>query len=682
MTEEKPTFKEAKALYQEISEQIKVNNKLYYEEDSPAISDAEYDQLTQTCAKLLELYPELAENSIINKIGGKASQKFKKVKHKLPMLSLANIFEKEEIPTFIERIQKYLRIDYIPEIVAELKIDGLSFSATFICGKLSVASTRGDGEYGEDITQNILTIKNFPTQIDTDIEEIEVRGEIYIDKADFIALNENQTNLGKQIFANPRNAAAGSLRQLDSKITSERPLKYFVYSIGYSSGNFANKQSDLLRLLKKLNFETSPNIEICSSESEISTYYDKIISIREELPFEIDGVVYKINDFALCDRLGFVGKAPRFATAHKFPAMLGKTKLNKIIIQVGRTGTLTPVAVLEPISIGGVIVSRASLYNFDEIERKDIRENDTVILQRAGDVIPKIMEVCLDERKHDAQKFNIPTHCPSCLMPVIRTDGDAIIRCENSLFCKAQIAERLSYFVSKPCLNIDSLGAKQIEFLLNKKYIESPQDILNLPNTPKLDELAKEEGWGVTSVENLKNNINKAKIISLDRLILSLGIRNIGEITAKLLAKIYKTPDMFLLSMEKLGLGENSIKMQLDEIDGIGKTIVESLCSFFKYENNVNLFKDLMNLLDIQDYTVNNHGILTDKIIVFTGTLNLQSRAEAKNLAEKLGAKVTNSVTSKTNFLVVGDNPGSKLKEAEKHGVKILQEDEWVIMAK
>ncbi len=680
MTENKPSLAEAKTLYKKLSKQIKINNKLYYEDDSPAISDAEYDQITQTCAKLLALYPELDKKSIINELGGRANQKFKKVKHKVPMLSLSNIFEKEEISNFIERVQKYLKIDFIPEIVAEPKIDGLSFSATYINGKLYSGSTRGDGEYGEDITQNILTIKNLPTEIDTKIQELEIRGEIYIDKSDFTRLNEKQKILGKQIFANPRNAAAGSLRQLDSKITSERPLKYFVYSIGHSSEIFATQQSDLLKNLQDLNFILPPIIEICNSPTEITNYYDKMMTMREELPFEIDGVVYKINDFALCKRLGFIGKVPRFAIAHKFPASLGKTKLNNIIIQVGRTGTLTPVAVLEPISIGGVVVIRASLHNFDEIERKDIREGDIVVLQRAGDVIPKIMEVCFNERSEDAQKFLPPTHCPSCLKPVIKVEGDAIIRCENSLFCKAQISERLVYFVSKSCLNIDGLGVKQIELLLEKKYIESPQDIIKLPYSEKLQKLMYEEGWGAISVENLKNNIEKAKTISFDRLILSLGIRNIGEITALLLAKIYKTPTNFLESMKKLVKNDQIIKNQLDEVNGIGETIIGSLCSFFSYENNIDLFQDLMNMLNIQDYLVSNRGILSDKIIVFTGTMNLQSRAEAKNIVETLGGKVTNSVTSKTDFLVVGDNPGSKFKEAEKHGVKILYEEEWIKM--
>ena len=669
---------EAKAIYQSTTLKIIECDKAYYEDDAPIISDSEYDQLTQVLLSLEKEYPELKVGSVTTKVAGKVSDKFKKVLHKVPMISLANIFEIEEIPDFIEKVQKYIKIDYFPEVFAELKIDGLSFSAEYENGKLVVASTRGDGEYGEDITANIKTIKNFPHTLNTNLERLEVRGEIFIDKKDFEKLNKEQLELSKQIFANPRNAAAGSLRQLDSNITALRPLKYFVYTVGELSKPLAETQEDLLNKLESLGFAVCTTRIKCISISSIEDYYKNVLKTREALPFEIDGVVYKINDFALCKRLGVVGRTPRHATAHKFPAVLAKTKLKDISVQVGRTGALTPVAILEPINVAGVVVSRASLHNFDEIERLDIRIGDSVLIQRAGDVIPKIMEVVIADRAESFTQFEIPQACPSCSSPVHKDVDDAIIRCDNGLMCPDQVSERLAHFASKQCVGIEGLARKQTEFLIQKNYIKNPVDIMMLPSNPRIEDLKKEEGWGELSVLNLINSIEDSRKISLERFIFSMGIRHIGEITAKQIARIYVSPDNFIQYMLVLANGDEAVRAQLEQVDGIGSKIVESLIEFFSLSVNSNLLISLTKCFDIQDAKQVMEGVLSGKIIVFTGTMEKQSRAEAKNIAEKLGAKVTNSVTSKTDFLVTGESAGSKLSEAKKLGVKVLTEEEWL----
>ncbi len=675
------TFEEAKSAHTKLVNKILECDKAYYEENSPIISDAEYDQLVSICKSLEDKYSELAENSIFGTVSGHVAEKFKKVEHKVPMLSLANIFEDYEIPEFIQRIQKYIKIDYFPEIVAELKIDGLSFSATYLNGNLHVASTRGDGLHGEDVTENIKTIKDFPKTIKTDLEILEVRGEIFIEKKAFEKLNQNQQLAGKQVFANPRNAAAGSLRQLDSRVTAERPLKYFVYSVGGQTDNLASNQWELLKKLEEIGFFVCPLKTLCASEKEMVEYYNNKKALRESLEYEIDGIVYKINDFLLARRLGVVGRTPRFAVAHKFPAELTKTRLNDIEIQVGRTGAITPVAILESVNLAGVIISRASLYNFEEIERKDIRVGDLVAIQRAGDVIPKVMSVLLSERNISSVKYKPPSNCPACSSALAKEEDNAVLRCENGLLCPAQVQERLVHFVSKACLDIEGLGKKQVEFLLINNYITSPIDILNLRTSPRLEELKEEIGWGNKSVENLLNAIESAKNTTLDRFIFSLGIRYVGEISSKVLAGIYKSIDKFLEDMVNLANNRDG-QCDLKLVDGIGPKIITSLIDFFKVEDNVNLLHNLKSLLNIADFVPTSKGPLQDKIIVFTGSLNLQSRAEAKNIAENLGAKVTSSVTSKTDFLVCGSDPGSKFSNAVKLGVKILQEEEWLNLIK
>ena len=683
MIEKNINLENARALHKSLIDQILKCDVAYYEENNSIISDAEYDQLVTTCKALEKKFLELAKNSIFSKVSGNVSEKFGKVKHEIPMLSLANIFEEIELADFIEKLQKYVKIDYIPLFVAELKIDGLSFSAIYEEGRLKVASTRGNGFYGEDVTENIKTIKNFPVTINTQIRLLEVRGEIYINKEDFELLNQRQQLQNKQIFSNPRNAASGALRQLDARITAERPLKYFVYSVGQQTENLSRNQNDLLVELENLGFSVCSIRKLCHSREEILEFYNHIKTIRKKLDFEIDGVVYKINDLALSQRLGFIGRTPRFAVAHKFPAEIAKTTLNSIEVQVGRTGALTPVAILKPINISGVTISRASLYNFEEIERKDIRPGDIVSIHRAGEVIPKVTGVDFAERKEGIEKYIVPQTCPACGFEVSKKENDAIIRCKNGLLCPAQALERLIHFVSKPCLNIEGLGKKQIEFLLINHYIKNPVDIFNLKFCEKIENLKEEDGWGNKSVDNLLHNIENSKNITLDKFIFSLAIRYVGEVSAALLSKIFVTVENFVESMYKLSFNDAQLLEELQQLDGIGPKIIDSLIEFFRIEENKKILESLTKILIIFPYHIaNQNSRLQNKILVFTGTLIFQSRAEAKNLAEKLGAKVTNVVTSKTDMLICGKNPGSKFSQGIKLGVKILQENEWLDLIK
>jgi DNA ligase (NAD+) len=671
-------LEEAKQLHKKISEEIKLHDKKYYEENNPIISDSEYDQLLQSLLHIEKQYTQLKENSITQRVSGSLSRKFKKIKHLSPMLSLGNIFEASEIDEFIDRIKRFLKINYNPEIIAELKIDGLSFSTLYENGKLIHASTRGDGEVGEDITENIKTIKNFPLEINS-LEKIEIRGEIFIDIKDFALLNELQESLGKQKFVNPRNAASGSLRQLDSTITASRPLRYFAYGIGSLENAFANSQYNLLDKLKENGFITCPYILKSSSTEEIKDFYNKINKLRQILNYEIDGVVYKINDFTISSRLGFVGRSPRFAIAHKFPAVLGSTILNAITIQVGRTGALTPVAELEPIFISGVTISRATLHNFDEIERKDIRISDNVILQRAGDVIPQITGVDLSKRQNDSIKFTIPTTCPSCGSKVHKYQNNAIIRCENGLGCKAQIYERLIHFVSKPCINIEGLAKKQIYFLLDNNYIQNPVDIMKLSSSDKLSKLRREQGFGELSVSNLLNAIENSRNTTLSRFIFALGIRHIGELTSKQIAKYYGSFNNFFSSLKQINLSED-VKSSVLDIDGFGEKLIDSICEFFSEDMNIKMLELLSDEFNFEKLELAKDSKIKNKIIVFTGTLESQSRSEAKELAEKYGAKVAGSISNKTDFLISGDKHGSKLKKANELGVKVLDEKQWLVL--
>lgn len=672
---------EAKNLLKQLANKIREYNNAYYQEDTPLISDAEYDQLFNLNLELEKKFPHLVlTNSPTKQIGSSVAEKFSKVTHINPMFSLSNAFDSEDVSEFINRIKNFLRLDSFQPIFCEPKIDGLSFSATYEDGILTRAATRGDGFIGEDITENIKTINNFPHSIVSAPAILEVRGEVYINKQDFILLNQAQELSKKDKFANPRNAAAGSLRQLDPKITTTRPLQYFVYAVGSVSSKIADCQDALLDKLKNLGFIVNNIGKLAYSEDDMKYFYEYLNSSREELPYEIDGIVYKLNDFVLQQRMGFIARSPRFAIAHKFPAIIGQTKLINITLQVGRTGVLTPVAELESLSIGGVRVSRATLHNYQEIIRKDIRINDYVYLQRAGDVIPQITAVDFTKRSSESQKIDIPKLCPSCGSQLHYNQETIIIRCDNGLNCPAQNYERICHFTSKNALDIDGLGKKQIEFLLKESLIENPVDIFYLQNNNEksLVKLENMVGWGRKSVGNLFANVDKAKTVSLNRFIYSLGIRHIGEQTAKLLAREFQNYGNFIAAMESLLQGDQLIYQRLNDLEGIGEKILLDIIDFFDIKKNLQIIQQLSKILNIQDYNQQTtKTVLTGKIVVFTGSLLTLSRAEAKSQAEKLGAKVISSVSPATDLVVVGTDAGSKLKKAKELGIKIVDEDQW-----
>ncbi|MCC8369565.1 MAG: NAD-dependent DNA ligase LigA [Rickettsia endosymbiont of Oxypoda opaca] len=676
------TEPKAKELLKELASKIEEYNHAYYMEDAPLVSDAEYDQLFSLNLALEQKFPHLIlENSPTKKIGSIVQSKFAKVKHATPMLSLGNAFDEDGVKDFLTRIKNFLRLDEFTPIFCEPKIDGLSFAATYENGILITGATRGDGYIGEDITANIKTIKNFPHKIVNAPAKLEVRGEIYIDKADFAILNEQQEEVGKDKFANPRNAAAGSLRQLDAAITRSRPLKYFVYAIGNNSAKLASSQDELLAKLKEFGFIVNEFGKLARLEEEIFSFYEYLKAKRDQLPYEIDGVVYKLNDFALQDRMGFIARSPRFAIAHKFPAIIGQTKLLSVTVQVGRTGTLTPVAELEPISIGGVMVARATLHNYQEIARKDIRVGDYVFLQRAGDVIPQITGVDFTRRQEDSTKIEPPPFCPSCNSTLHYALDAIIIRCDNGLNCPAQNYERIRHFVSKNAMDIDGLGKKQVEFLIDKDLIKNPFDIFSLKNKNEesLTKLENMDGWGKKSVENLFTNIEKSKNVSLARFIYSLGIRHIGEQNAKLLAREFQTYNNFIMQMTSLAEGDTDIYQKLNNLEGVGDKILVDIIDFFDVKENIDLIRKLGEVLTIEDYQEHiKQSSLSGKILVFTGSLPTLSRAEAKAQAEKLGAKVTASVSSSTDLVIAGDDAGSKLKKAKELNIKIIDEQEWL----
>ncbi len=674
---------EAADLLKILSLEIDKHNKAYFEDNNPLISDAEYDQLFNINLALEQKFPHLVlPNSPSKRVGSLVvAEKFAKIKHKAPMLSLSNAFSVKDVEDFVSKIRNFLSLDYFSPIFCEPKIDGLSFAALYEKGKLQVASTRGDGFVGEDITANIKTIKNFPHQLQNAPEIMEVRGEIYLNKADFAALNTLQENIGKSQFANPRNAAAGSIRQLDSNITAARPLKYFVYAVGQVSQRIAGTQQELLITLKQLGFVVNSFSMLASNLEEMLKFYEQLKTVRETLEYEIDGVVYKLNDFVLQERMGYIARSPRFAIAHKFPAIIGRTKLLRITIQVGRTGVLTPVAELEPLAIGGVMVGRATLHNYLEIIKKDIRIGDYVFLQRAGDVIPQVTGVDVNLRDATAHQFQMPAHCPSCNALLHYSKEDAIIRCGNKLNCPAQTYARICHFVSRDAMNIEGLGKKQIRFLLEEGLINDQVDIFYLKQKSdnSLCPLENKPGWGTKSVENLYNNIEKAKEISLNKFIYSLGIRHIGETSAKLLAREFKKLANFLAAIEELRAGVLSIYSKLANIQGLGDKTLNDMIEFLKIAENWGIIKQLASILNITDYQDEQSvkSLITGKVIVFTGSLERMSRAEAKSHAERLGAIVASNITASTNLVVAGNDAGSKLKKAGEMGIQIINENEW-----
>lgn len=663
--------------------EIKHHNDLYYNQNMPEISDAEYDQLFLRLMAIERLFPDLASSdSVTKKVGARPEGRLPKVEHSVPMLSLANAFTVEDLEDFYSKIGKFLNRKGGLDFVCEPKIDGLSFTASYHHGTFTKGATRGDGYTGEDITENLKHVLNFPLCLHGNVpESLEVRGEVFMRKQDFLILNEQKQKHGEDIFANPRNAAAGSLRQLDPVVTASRKLSYFVYSV-VSKHQF-KAENELMEQVTQWGFATDSHFKLCSSIDELMEYHNYLMSIRERLDFEIDGAVYKLNNISLQERLGFVSRSPRWAIAHKFPAEQVRTILKDIVIQVGRTGALTPVAKLQKVKVGGVEVSSASLHNQDEIERKDIRIGDVVIIQRAGDVIPQIVAVDFKERTVDLPKFEFPIHCPSCGSLAVREDCEAISRCVGGLYCPDQMLERLKHFVSKNALNIEGLGSKQVEFFVEKNYITSPVDIFFIQDKDanNVAKLGNFPGWGQKSAQNLFESIERAKIISLDRFIFSLGIRHVGEVTAKLLARRYISFQNWFTCLSNVNSQE--IYQELDEIDGIGEITSESIREFFTEEHNIHIVKELAELIEVEDFAANIHShSLNYKIVVFTGTLHSISRAEAKAQAEKLGAKVGSAVSAKTDYVIAGEGAGSKHKKALELGLKILNEDEWLSLVR
>jgi len=676
----KPSVEAAREEIDRLSREISEHDAHYYQKDAPVISDAAYDALRVRLTELEDQFPELVMvDSPSQRVGAAPSEKFAKARHLKPMLSLGNAFSEQDVAEFVERVRRFFKLDPTApvEMVCEPKIDGLSFNARYEHGKLVVAATRGDGEVGEDITANLRTLEGFPETILQAPDMLEVRGEVYMKKADFAALNARREAEGEPLFANPRNAAAGSLRQLDTAITATRRLSYFVYGWGEATSPLAKTQFGAITVLGGMGFVTNPRMHICRDVHAIMEHYHALAADRAALPYDIDGIVYKVNDLDWQDRMGQVARAPRWAIAHKFPAEQAITVVEAIDIQVGRTGTLTPVARLTPVNVGGVMVSNATLHNADEIARKDVRVGDTVIIQRAGDVIPQVVKVVvrseLSVGSKRAEPYVFPTTCPVCGSHAVREEGEVAVRCTGGLTCGSQAVERLRHFVARDALDIDGLGEKQIAAFFEEGAIRAPQDIFTLKDRDavSLAPLKNRKGWGDLSAQNLFAAIEKTRSTTLPRFIYALGIRHIGEETAKLLAKHFGT----------FSGVQAATREELLSIDGIGETVADALADFFGEPHNMEMLAQLLPQMNIAPYA---HKVtasaVTGKTVVFTGTMEKLGRKEAKSQAEALGAKVASSVSKKTDYLIAGADAGSKLKDATALGVTVLSEQEWLAL--
>ncbi len=676
------TPRTAAAELRRLAAEIAEHDKRYYQNDAPSISDAEYDELRKRNAALEAQFPELVmANSPSKSVGAAPQEKFGKVRHRVPMLSLANAFEDSDVEEFLGRVRRFLNLPEATEIevTAEPKIDGLSISLRYENGFLVQAATRGDGAEGENVTANVRTIADVPAKLTEGAADIlEVRGEIYMSHKDFAALNEKQVKAGDRTFANPRNAAAGSLRQLDSSITASRPLHFFAYAWGEAPELPGETQYDVVMGFKRLGFPVNPLMKICRSPAELLSVYRDIDERRADLGYDIDGVVYKVNRLDWQQRLGFVSRSPRWAIAHKFAAEQATTVLEGIDIQVGRTGALTPVARLRPVTVGGVVVSNATLHNEDEIARKDLRIGDTVVVQRAGDVIPQITSVVLDKRQALFVPYVFPDHCPACGSAATRED-DVVRRCTGGLICPAQRVERLKHFASRNAFDIEGLGDKIIEEFYRDGLIQSPQDIFTLAarNERSLKKLKDREGWGEASVAKLFEAIDQRREVALDRFIFALGIRHVGETTARVLARAYGSATIFRDQMIA-AVPESEAFHELNAHDGIGVVVAHSITQFFAEPHNVEVVDELLrHVTPTPLAAVQASSPVSGKTVVFTGALEMMTREEAKSMAERLGAKVAGSVSKKTDLLVAGPGAGSKLKDAEKHGVEVIDEAAW-----
>jgi len=684
------TERQAAAEHARIEAEIAEHDRRYYQEDAPIVSDAEYDSLRRRYEAIEARFPQLRTlQSLTQRVGAAPSARFAKVRHAVPMLSLDNAFAEEDVLDFVGRIRRFLRLKDDDEIAfsAEPKIDGLSMSLRYEDGALVTGATRGDGSEGEDVTANVKTLADIPHRLKgKSIPAIcEVRGEVYMTKHAFLALNKRQAKTGGQIFANPRNSAAGSLRQKDPSITASRPLGFFAYGWGEMSEMPAETQSGTIKWFEHCGFKTNPLTKMCRSVEALLEFHKEIEARRGELDYDIDGVVYKVDRIDWQERLGFVSRSPRWAIAHKFPAERAITVLRDIEIQIGRTGALTPIAKLEPVTVGGVVVQNATLHNADEIARLDVRIGDTVQIQRAGDVIPQVLGVVKERRPRGAKPYQFPTVCPCHLhTEVVREltatgEQGAVARCTGEFACPYQAVEHLKHFVSRRAFDIDGLGEKQIELFYEQGWIKEPADIFTLEERNDKIRLQEVEGFGETSVRNLFAAIAARREISLERFIYALGIRHVGETTAAALARGYGTWKAFLDACLKLAKGDEDTKQEMDALDQIGGTVIESLHDYFREAHNRRRIERLAEQVTIREAEKpRGDSAIAGKTVVFTGALERMTRDEAKASAERLGAKVSGSVSKKTDYVVAGPSAGSKLADAKKLGVAVLTEDEWM----
>ena len=684
------TAAQAKAEHARLEAEIAAHDRRYYQDDAPSVSDAEYDRLRQRYSAIEARFPQLrTTTSLTQRVGAAPSARFAKVRHSLPMLSLDNAFAEDDVRDFVGRIRRFLRLSDDEDIAfsAEPKIDGLSMSLRYERGTLVTGATRGDGNEGEDVTANIRTLADVPQRFKgSGIPAIcEVRGEVYMTKHAFLALNKRQAETGGQIFANPRNSAAGSLRQKDPAIPASRPLGFFAYAWGEMSEMPADTQSGMIKWFEACGFKTNPLTRLCRGLDALLKFHREIEAQRGTLDYDIDGVVYKVDRLDWQERLGFVSRSPRWAIAHKFPAERAITLLKDIEIQVGRTGALTPVAKLEPVTVGGVVVQNATLHNADEIARLDVRIGDTVQIQRAGDVIPQVLSVILEKRPRGAKGYEFPKRCPCPLHTEVVRDQTAtgeegaIARCTGEFACPYQAVEHLKHFVSRRAFDIDGLGDKQIELFYERGWVKEPAEIFTLEQRNGKIHLQDVEGFGETSVRNLFGAISARREIALERFIYALGIRHVGETTAVALARGYGTWQAFHDAGLKLAQGDEDVRADMDALDQIGDTVIDSLRDYFAEAHNRRRVERLAKEVNIRvAEKPRSDSAVAGKTVVFTGTLERMTRDEAKASAERLGAKVSGSVSKKTDYVVAGPGAGSKLADAKKLGVKVLTEDEWM----
>ena len=684
------TQAQAKTELKRLAQEIAAHDERYYQSDAPTISDADYDALRRRNAAIEARFPALVlADSPSRRVGARPARGFAKLRHAVPMLSLDNAFSDEDVTDFVDRIRRFLRLpaDEPLAFTAEPKIDGLSLSLRYESGRLVTGATRGDGIEGEDVTANVRTLEDIPHELRGRRvpARCDIRGEVYMTKSAFLALNERQQDAGKQVFANPRNSAAGSLRQLDASITASRPLGFFAYAWGEMSELPEKTQHGMLDWFARCGFTTNPLMKRCNSVEELLEFHREIELERGTLDYDIDGVVYKVDRLDWQERLGFVSRTPRWAIAHKFPAQRATTIVRDIDIQVGRTGALTPVAKLEPVTVGGVVVQNATLHNADEIARLDVRIGDTVAVQRAGDVIPQVLGVVLEKRPADAKPYRFPTKCPCPLhTPVIREttaagEEGAVTRCTGEFACPYQRMEHLRHFVSRRAFDIEGLGEKQIALFYDEGWVKEPADIFTLDARNKKIKLEDYEGFGETSVRNLFDAINTRREIALERFIYALGIRHIGETTAQALARGYGTWEAFHDAARAVAKGDAEAREDMDALDQIGDTVIDAIASYFGESHNVKMVERLTEHVRIgAAERPRTDSAIAGKTVVFTGTLEKMTRDEAKAMAERLGAKVSSSVSNKTDIVVAGPGAGSKLAKAKEFDVDVLSEDDWL----